>query len=228
MHEASIIDENVPSLSPQTFKKYLYNLYLSPQEFHRFEEINEVFSNPPFSYGTISFSKEAGGKLQLMIKEGDFRLPIKHLGSGVLQSLYIITAIICSQSKIVGIEELEQNLSPKKQYEILKKIQSMILDNKRALKPINYFLSLCCICKAKTWNYLLFSERGWQNKNKKHYQKNCKSSKRRKRGQRRAIKQGTYRTFSSNNPQWSEEDMYNYMIEQHDFVPSTKPSTGKK
>lgn len=136
MHEASVMDENVSVLSPKTFKNFLQNLYLSPQGFPLFEEINEVFSNPPFSYGTISFSKEPDSKLELMIKEGDFRLPIKHLGSGVLQSLYIIASIIYSKSKIVCIEELEQNLSPRKQYEILRKIQSMIGDDRRSLNQL--------------------------------------------------------------------------------------------
>jgi len=130
MHEVSITDESSVFPTPKNFKKFLYDLYLSGQRHHLFEDINDIFSKPPFSYGTISFSEEAGKKLQLMVKEDGFRLPIKHLGSGVLQSLYIISDIICSKSKIVCIEELEQNLSPKKQYEILKKIQSMIVVKK--------------------------------------------------------------------------------------------------
>jgi predicted ATP-dependent endonuclease of OLD family len=61
-----------------------------------------------------------------MIKEKKIRLPIKHLGSGVLQILYIISAIIYNKSKIVCVEELEQNLSPKLQNLALRKLQSML------------------------------------------------------------------------------------------------------
>jgi len=127
MHETQIEHDAVKHISAKTFKKLLYSLYLSPRQFHLFEQINTAYSQPPFSFGTISFSKD-GGKLEIMIKEKDFRLPIKHLGSGALQSLYIISSIVNSKSKIGCLEELEQNLSPGKQYEILKKIQAMIDD----------------------------------------------------------------------------------------------------
>jgi predicted ATPase len=46
-----------------------------------------------------------------------------------MQSLFVITSIICSKSKIICIEELEQNLSPKLQYQILAKIQQLIKSN---------------------------------------------------------------------------------------------------
>lgn len=135
MHETRMDDEENFNLAPKTFKKYLYSLYLSPKHFKLFEQINSVYSQPPFNFGTISFSKD-NGNLEIMIQENDFRLPIKHLGSGALQTLYIITSIICSKSKIVCLEELEQNLSPKKQFETLRKIQGMITDPKLSLNQL--------------------------------------------------------------------------------------------
>ncbi len=116
---------NAHQLNSRSFKKFLYGLYLSPQKYHLFEVINKTFSSEPFSFGTISFSKEKD-MLDVMISEGSFRLPIKHLGSGVMQSLFIITSIICSKSKIICIEELEQNLSPNLQFQILAKLQQLI------------------------------------------------------------------------------------------------------
>lgn len=135
MHDTPMESDEANSLSPKTFKKFLYSLYLSPKHFRLFEQINSVYSQEPFNFGTISFSKD-GGKLEIMVKERDFRLPIKHLGSGALQALYIISSIVCSRGKIVCLEELEQNLSPKKQFEILKKIQGMIPDNGLSLTQL--------------------------------------------------------------------------------------------
>lgn len=135
MHETPMDGELIGKLTPKSFKKYLYSLYLSPKYYKLFEQINLVYSQPPFNFGTISFSKD-NDNLEIMIQEKDFRLPIKHLGSGALQALYIITSIICSKSKIVCLEELEQNLSPKKQFETLRKIQAMITDQKLSLNQL--------------------------------------------------------------------------------------------
>jgi hypothetical protein len=116
----------VEEISSKNFKQYLYELYLSEKNHPLFEEINDVFNKPPFSFGTISFAKP-NGYLEIMVKKDGLRLPIKHIGSGVLQSLYIITMAISNKNKIICVEELEQNLSPSKQIEILAKLQSMIL-----------------------------------------------------------------------------------------------------
>lgn len=125
MHDSEILHDEEIKLTPKTFKRFLYSLYLSQAKFELFEEINSVFNSPPFSFGAVSFSKD-GQNLEIMVKENNFRLPIKSLGSGTLQCLYIITAIIYNKNKIVCIEELEQNLSPNKQDAIIAKIKSMI------------------------------------------------------------------------------------------------------
>lgn len=120
--------EGIPDSSEvnsRSFKKFLYSLYLSPQKYHLFEVINNTFNGEPFSFGSISFANEKD-ILDVMISEDSFRLPIKHLGSGVTQSLFIITSIICSKSKIICIEELEQNLSPSLQFQILAKLQELV------------------------------------------------------------------------------------------------------
>ena len=111
--------------SPSDLKKSLYSLYLTEKTHSIFEEINSVFNKEPFCFGTISFAN-INGVLELMIKNDNVRLPIKHLGSGVEQILSIIASLICKKSKIVCIEELEQNLSPRLQNFALRKIQSMI------------------------------------------------------------------------------------------------------
>jgi len=119
------INEN--EITPSNFKQFLYSLYLSEDNHKVFEEINNVFNKEPFRFGSISFA-HSNDKLEVMIKEDNVRLPIKHVGSGVLQTLYIVAKVIHNSSKIVCIEELEQNLAPKRQFLTLRKLQSMLGD----------------------------------------------------------------------------------------------------
>jgi len=128
VEEYPTIDYN--SIDKDKFKSFLYNLYLNPKYHDIFEKINNVFNSDPFKFGEISFAKTELNKLEIMIKENHLRLPIKHLGSGILQTLYIISSIIFYNKKIVCIEELEQNLSPYLQNKILKKLALLINDTK--------------------------------------------------------------------------------------------------
>jgi AAA15 family ATPase/GTPase len=222
MHEVSINDEIASNLSPKTFKKYLYNLYLSRQKFHLFEEINKVFSEPPFSYGTISFSEEPDHKLELMVKEGGFRLPIKHLGSGVLQSLYIITAIIESRKKIVCVEELEQNLSPKKQYEILRKIQSMIVDPQMVLDQLIISSHSAVYAKPRLGDIYFLVKEGGRTTLKSLMKKISKS----KKGiTELPIDKDFKEHLAPNEALWTDEDLYKYIRREHDFEPFSRPES---
>ncbi|MDI6804578.1 MAG: AAA family ATPase, partial [Bacteroidota bacterium] len=129
MHPTDFSLEPVQEIDQTNFKRFLHSLYLSEDSHRLYEQINSVFNREPFSFGAISFAS-VNGKLEVMVKENDLRLPIKHVGSGVLQTLYIIAMVIHSKSKIVCIEELEQNLAPPRQYPTLAKLQSMLGDNK--------------------------------------------------------------------------------------------------
>tara|TARA_R110002096_G_scaffold299968_2_gene494721 strand:+ start:2862 stop:4046 length:1185 start_codon:yes stop_codon:yes gene_type:complete len=113
------------TISPVKFKQFLYSLSLNEDEYGTFERINKLFSEKPFAYGDISFSK-IEDKLEIMIQKDNIRLPIKSLGSGVLQILYIISCIVYSRKSIICLEELEQNLSPKNQELAIKKLKSML------------------------------------------------------------------------------------------------------
>jgi len=124
-HFTSFDNELSLEFSPSDLKKYLYSLYLTEKTHSIFEEINNVFNQEPFGFGTISFAN-INGELELMIKNDSVRLPIKHLGSGVEQILSIIVSLLCKRVKIVCIEELKQNLSPRLQNLALRKIQSLI------------------------------------------------------------------------------------------------------
>lgn len=139
MHWVAFGNEKQTIITPQNFKSFLHGLYLSPTEHSVFEEINRIFNSDPFNFGSLSFANDNEG-LEIMVKNGDVRLPIKHIGSGVLQTLYILASIIYSKSKIVCIEELEQNLSPKKQIQALQKIQSIITESKGKKKSLDQII----------------------------------------------------------------------------------------
>jgi predicted ATPase len=121
-------DEIYELITPSNFKHFLHDLYMSEDGHETFEEINRVFSSEPFKFGSISFSKDHGD-LEIMIKNNGIRLPIKHIGSGVLQSLYVIARAIHTKGRILCVEELEQNLSPTNQYNLIAKLKSMIQDH---------------------------------------------------------------------------------------------------
>lgn len=122
-------DIDTTLVSSSNFKKFLYELYLSTVDHDKFEEINTIFNSAPFTFGEISFAKTADN-LEIMIKDkSSIRLPIKHIGSGLLQILFVVTRAVFFKNKIICIEELEQNLSPKKQFELLKKLQLMVDNN---------------------------------------------------------------------------------------------------
>jgi predicted ATP-dependent endonuclease of OLD family len=127
-HPTPFNTEFSTSISPSDFKKFLYNLYLNEKKHTVFEEINSIFNSEPFKYGTLSFSIH-NEELEIMIKNDGVRLPIKHLGSGVEQILFIIACLVSTKSRIICIEELEQNLAPRMQNLALIKIQSMISKN---------------------------------------------------------------------------------------------------
>jgi len=125
MYISTLSVDPIMIISPSNFKNFLHSLYLSTREYQTFEFINKVFNAEPFSFGTISFSTE-NKILEIMIQNDNVRYPIKHLGSGVLQTLYIIASVIYCKKKIICIEEPEQNLSPERQTKTIGKLQSLI------------------------------------------------------------------------------------------------------
>lgn len=111
--------------SPMTFKNWLFRLDLSRSGHAAFEEIKAMFAKNPFSIGEIGFSKERD-EIEIMVQEPKVRLPIGRLGSGHQQFLYIIANLVLNKRKMLGIEELEINLSPTAQKMIFEKLKKHI------------------------------------------------------------------------------------------------------
>jgi AAA ATPase domain len=113
------------SLTPKTFKNYLFNLSLTRTTHKLFEEIKGMFAAKPFECGEISFSKERG-EIEIMVQHRKTRLPITRIGSGHQQMLYIIASVVLNRGKMLGIEELEINLSPAAQREVFQKLKEFV------------------------------------------------------------------------------------------------------
>jgi AAA15 family ATPase/GTPase len=114
-------------LSPQTFKNWLFKLSLSRSGHTAFEEIKAMFAGVPFSIGEIGFSKERD-EIEIMVQERKVRLPIGRLGSGHQQILYIVANLVLNKGKILGIEELEINLSPLAQKVLFEKLKKHVFE----------------------------------------------------------------------------------------------------
>lgn len=112
-------------LTPKTFKQWLFKLSLSRSGHEAFEEIKNMFAGAPFKIGEIGFNKERD-EIEIMVKEQNLRLPISRLGSGHQQILYIIANLVLSKKKMMGIEELEINLSPRVQKMLFEKLKQHI------------------------------------------------------------------------------------------------------
>jgi predicted ATPase len=131
-------------LNPKTFKNHVFDLYLSHLREEDFLELNRflksfainssdaVFQNneksSPFNNFKFEFVRY-GSEIEVMLSNDFGRLPISSFGTGVQQVIYILTKIFLSSKKIVLIEEIELNLSPKYQTELVSFLKEKIISS---------------------------------------------------------------------------------------------------
>lgn len=125
----------VPVLTPKTFKNWLFTLSLTRAGHPEFENIKKMFSDKPFSCGEIGFSRERG-EIEIMVQNSTTRLPITRLGSGYQQMLYMIATVVRNKGKMLGIEELEINLSPAAQRFVFEKLKEFVLQKSGLLTQV--------------------------------------------------------------------------------------------
>lgn len=145
------IDKNVKDFSTLSYKNWLYNLSLNPKTNHIFDELNsfikkykiappvvdaadatfsEAEKNSPFNNFNPEFGLLEDDSIEIMFKRGKERYPLSSFGTGIQQLLFILTALYTSNSRIVLIEELELNLSPRYQRELFNILRALIDDGK--------------------------------------------------------------------------------------------------
>jgi hypothetical protein len=118
------------SMDMQEFKEWLRSLIESRgDDYKTFRKIQVWFKEKPFSYGTVRpvFS---GEKAELVVEDKYGReLMVERLGTGIQQILILLSQIAArvfkSKTRILGIEELELNLSPNLQIEVFNMLEKM-------------------------------------------------------------------------------------------------------
>ena len=119
----------------KNFKQWLFNLFMDREEHAKFQEIQTLFNSSPFGFGTLGFSNE-NGQIEIMVEKNGLRLPVTRVGSGLQQILFLIATTVFHRGKLLGIEELEINLSPRAQQEIFEKMTTFVMKSPQVLNQL--------------------------------------------------------------------------------------------
>ncbi len=139
----------ITELTPSDYKNWLYNLYMSPQKYRVFSELAEFIrknkiivkaadedlfkgaeKNSPFIDFTPEFARVGKDEIELMLKVGKDRFPLSSYGTGIQQLLYILSKVFITNARVLLIEELEMNFSPKYQKEVLELLKGLMAGGK--------------------------------------------------------------------------------------------------
>jgi len=130
-------------LGPENFKNWLFDLNIDSDKNELFLELTTFLQSFDFSenskkslgfsLGSFPFGKsiEIGftkfeNEVEIMLRNDNGRFPLANYGTGIQQFFYLMTLIFWSKRRIVIIEELELNLSPLYQEEILRFITGLM------------------------------------------------------------------------------------------------------
>ncbi len=125
-HENAIITR----LTAKNFKNWFHNLSLDPlnhkkySKFLAFVREQENFG-PFFTKFNPSFSRH-GQNIEVMISIEGENYPLESYGTGIQQMLFLLAIIFESRARIILIEELELNLSPKAQKNLFQALRQLI------------------------------------------------------------------------------------------------------
>jgi predicted ATP-dependent endonuclease of OLD family len=120
-------------LTPNNFKNWLHNLTLDPLKYSKYVEFLQFVKANSISGNTgkvlaqfdPTYSRK-DNEIDIFLKTNSERFPINSFGTGIMQILLILSLIYESNARIVLIEELELNLSPATQQELLKILSGLI------------------------------------------------------------------------------------------------------
>jgi AAA15 family ATPase/GTPase len=138
-------DESI-ELNHHNFKNWLFELNMNAEKNETFQGLAKFLSGFEFStdgknklsnninsfpfreFTDIGFTR-FGNEIEIMLKNNKNRLPLSSFGSGIQQFFFILTRIYMNKSKIIIIEEIELNLSPLYQKELLAFIKTLLGKN---------------------------------------------------------------------------------------------------
>lgn len=130
-------DEQEQEISVQQLKNWLLHLGESRgSEYNTFQEIAKWFNTRPFGYGKIRPIVQ-GDKVDIVVTDDTNReLLIERLGTGVQKILLLLSNLSNSKAMLIGIEELELNLSPRLQSATLSMLRDLITTGKGSIRQL--------------------------------------------------------------------------------------------
>ena len=137
LHDESLSGEPVAQISAEHFKNWILNLSRSRgEEYQKLQRIVDWFNNERFRYGNIRPIVEID-KVGLVVKDAAGReLIVDRLGNGAQQILVLLANLVDSKARMVGIEEVETNLSPALQNLVLVMFKEMVAGPERSIDQL--------------------------------------------------------------------------------------------
>lgn len=127
-------NSKVDELDHMNFKNWFHNISLHPERYSEFlkvinemakfnprgdENFNNNEANAPFQSLSFEFSRVKDEIKVLLTNGAKKRFPLENFGTGIQQVLYILSKISEKNPRLLLIEEMELNLSPKYQLELI-------------------------------------------------------------------------------------------------------------
>lgn len=133
------------SLSAKNFKNKMFSLSLTFIKENDYRALNNflrsflinsadaVFNNneksSPFKNFQFEFIR-VGKEIEVILANDFGKFPLSSFGTGIQQIIFILTKIFLDNKKIILIEEIELNLSPKYQIELISFIYNKLIQKK--------------------------------------------------------------------------------------------------
>ncbi len=118
-------------LTAKNYKNWLHNLSLDVIHHDLYLKYIDFVKRHHSIFGLFrnfapSFATNDHGQVELIVYNGNQRLPIDSYGTGIQQLLYLLALLFSTKARIVLIEELELNLSPKSQKKLFQLVRNLI------------------------------------------------------------------------------------------------------
>lgn len=128
LQEEVLEEYPVTRISVQKLKNWLLRLSESRGiDYQTFNRITEWFNDKPFKYGIIRPIVEEGHVTLVVKDNSDRELIIDRLGTGVQQTLMLLSHLSYYDARMIGIEEVELNLSPSLQNRLLSMLREIVI-----------------------------------------------------------------------------------------------------
>lgn len=144
---------NNDAISAKNFKNKMFGLSLEFIKETEYEGLNNflksflitstdsVFNNneksSPFKNFKFEFIR-VGNQIEILLANDFGKFPLSNFGTGVQQIIFILSNIFLANKKIILIEEIELNLSPKYQKELIDFIFSKLINGNMIINQLFY------------------------------------------------------------------------------------------